>query len=161
VEQTAVYECKRLGDGKLCNVTRYESISLRPTLADIRDVLEHSYAAKQHLVHSIRGMHKGHLERGMLNLWPTVDIQRSNRYQVRAQVDKVKSQFLQSARDNITQLYDRHRFESAAVHCEFIDSLLAHNMSHSPIAGYVEGDVRSPIPTQKESKAANQWLAST
>jgi hypothetical protein len=106
-------------------------------------------------------MHKGDLERGMLNLWPTLDIQRSNRYQVRAQVDKVKSQFLQSARDNITQLYDRHWFESVAVHCEFIDSLLAHNMSHSPIGGHVERDVRSPIPTQKESKAANQWLAST
>jgi len=27
VEQTAVYECKRLGDGKLCNATRCESIS--------------------------------------------------------------------------------------------------------------------------------------
>jgi len=53
VEQTAVYECKRLGDGKLCNVTRCESISCSPTLVDNRDVLEHRNAAKQHSVHSI------------------------------------------------------------------------------------------------------------
>jgi len=49
-------------------------------MADNRDVLEHRYAAKQHLVHSIRGTHKGDLERGMLNQRPTVDITRSNRY---------------------------------------------------------------------------------
>jgi len=67
VEQTAVYECKQLGDDKLCNATRCESISWSPTLADTRDVLEHRYAAKQHLVHSIRGTHKADLERGMLN----------------------------------------------------------------------------------------------
>jgi len=29
-------------------------------------------------------------------------------YQVRAQVDKVKSHFTQSARDNIAELYDLH-----------------------------------------------------
>ena len=27
VDQTAVYECKRLGDRKLCNAARFESIS--------------------------------------------------------------------------------------------------------------------------------------
>jgi len=127
VELTAVYECKRLGDGKLCNATRFESISRRPTLANNRDILEHRYAAKQHLVLSFRGTHKGDLERGMLNQHPTLDITRSNRYQVRAQVDKVKSHSIQSARDNIAELYDLHRFESAAEHLEFIDSLLADN----------------------------------
>ena len=53
VEQTAIYECKRLGDGKLCNATSCESISWDPTLVNPRDVLEHRKAAKQHLVHSI------------------------------------------------------------------------------------------------------------
>jgi hypothetical protein len=78
VEQTAVYECKRLGESKLCNATRFESISRRPTLADNRDVLEHRNAAKQHLVHRIRGMHKGDFERGMLKQRPMLDITRSN-----------------------------------------------------------------------------------
>jgi hypothetical protein len=61
----------------------------------------------------------------MLKQWPMLDITRSNRYQVRAQVDKVKSHFIQSARDNTAELYDLHRFESAAERLEFIDSLLA------------------------------------
>ena len=100
----AVYECNQLGDGKLCNGTRCESISWRPTLADNRDGLERRYVAKQHLVQRIRGTQKGDLERGMLNQQPTLDITRSNRYQVRAQVDKVKSYFIQSASDNIAEL---------------------------------------------------------
>jgi len=70
-------------------------------------------------------MHKGDLERGMLKQWPTLDITHSNRYQVRAQVDKVQYHIIQSARDNIAELYDLHRFESAAERLEFIDSLLA------------------------------------
>jgi len=53
VEQMAVYECKRLGDGKLCNTMPCDSISGSPRLADNRDVLEQRYAVKQHLVHSI------------------------------------------------------------------------------------------------------------
>jgi hypothetical protein len=73
----AVYECKRLGDSKLCNATRFESISGRPTLADNIDVLEHRNAAKQHLVNSIRGTHRGDFERGMLKQLPTLDITRS------------------------------------------------------------------------------------
>jgi len=161
VDQTAVYECNRLGDSKLCNATRFESISWRPTLADNRDVLEHCYAAKQHFVHSIWGTHRGDLERGMLNQRPTLDITRSNRYQVRAQVDKIKSHFIQSARENIAELYDLHRFESAAERLEFIDSLLADNEYLFPIAERVEGGARGPNPTQRESKAANKWLAST
>jgi hypothetical protein len=61
VKQMAVHECKRIGDGKLCDAIHCESISSHPTLVDSRDVLEHRNAAKQHLVCSIFGMHKGHL----------------------------------------------------------------------------------------------------
>jgi hypothetical protein len=130
-------------------------------MADNRDVLEHRNAAKQHLVHSIQGTHKGDLERGMLNQRPTLDITCSNRYQVQAQVDKVQSHFIQSARDNIAERYDLHRFESAAEHLGFIDSLLADNKYLLPIVERVEGGIRCPNPTQRESKAANEWLAST
>jgi lipid II:glycine glycyltransferase (peptidoglycan interpeptide bridge formation enzyme) len=56
-----------------------------------------------------------------------LDITRSNRYQVRAQVEKVKSHYIQSARDNIAELYDFYRFESATERLEFIDSLLANS----------------------------------
>ena len=63
----------------------------------------------------------------MLKQRPTLDITHSNRYQVGTEVDKVKSHFIQSARDNIAELYDLHRFESAAERWEFIDSLVADN----------------------------------
>jgi len=53
VEQMAIDECKRLGDGKLCNAMHCKSISCNPILADNRDVLEHHYAAKQLLPQSI------------------------------------------------------------------------------------------------------------
>jgi hypothetical protein len=96
----------------------------------------------------------------MLNQRPTVDISRSNRYQVCAQVDKVKSHFIQSVRDNIAELCDLRPFESAAEHLEFLDSLLADNKYLFPVAEHVEGSVRSPNPTQRESKADNEWLAS-
>ena len=92
---------------------------------------------------------------------PTLDITRSNQYQVRAQVDKVKSHHIQSARENIAELYDLHRFESATEHLEFIDSLPADNKSLFQIAERVEGGVRGPNPTQRESKAGSEWLAST
>jgi hypothetical protein len=82
-------------------------------------------------------------------------------YQVRAQVNKVKSHFIQSARDNIAELYDLHQFESAAERLEFIDSLLADNKYLFPIAECVEGGVRGPNPMQRESRAANEWLSST
>jgi len=90
-----------------------------------------------------------------------LDIIRSNRYQVRAQVDQVKSHSIQSVRENIAELYDIHRFESTAERLEFIDSLLADNKYLFPIAERVEGGVRGPNPTQRESKAANECLAST
>jgi len=97
----------------------------------------------------------------MLKQRPTFDITRSNWYQVRAQVDKVKSHFIQSTTDNIAELYDLHRFESTAEHLEFIDSLLADNKYLFPISERVEGGVRGPNPTQRGSKAANEWLVST
>jgi hypothetical protein len=97
----------------------------------------------------------------MLKQRPTLDITRSNWYQVHAQVDKVKSHFIQSARDNIAELYHLHRFESTAELLEFIDSLLTENKYLFPIAERVEGGVRGPNPTERESKAANEWLACT
>ena len=85
-----------------------------------------------------------------------MDITRSNLYQVRAQVDTVKSDFIQSARDTIAELYDLHRFESDAEHLAFIDSLLADNKYLFPVAKAVEGGVRGPNPMQTVSKAANE-----
>jgi len=97
----------------------------------------------------------------MLNQRPTVDTTRPNWYQVRAHVDMVKSHFIQSVRDNIAELYDLHRSESAAERLEFIDSLLADNKYLFPVAERVEGGLRVPNPTQRESKAENESLAST
>jgi len=114
VQQAAIYECKWLGDSKLCSATRCESIRWSLTLANYRDVLEHRFAAKQHFVRSIWGTHNGDLARGMLKQRPTLDISRSSRCQVWAQVDKVKSRCSQSTRDNIADHFDLHRFGSDA-----------------------------------------------
>ena len=138
-----------------------ESIRGEPTQADDRDVLEHHGAAKDPLAHRIRGMHQGDLERGMLNLRPTLDTTHSNRFQVRIQVDKVTSHCIESARDKIPELYDHHRFESTAEHLEFIDSHQGDNKYLFPIAAHVEGGACGPNQTHRESKAANEWLAST
>jgi len=97
----------------------------------------------------------------MLNQRPTLDITRSNRYQIRAQVDQVKSHFIQSARDNIAEIYDLHCFEFNAERLKFIDSLLADNKYLFPLAEHVEGGVHGPKSTQRVSKAANEWPAST
>jgi hypothetical protein len=97
----------------------------------------------------------------MLKQRPTLDTTRSDWYQVRAQVHQVKSHFIQSARDNIAELYNIHCFESAPEHLEFIHSLLADNEYLFPAAECVEGGVRSPNPTQRESKAANERPPST
>jgi hypothetical protein len=97
----------------------------------------------------------------MLKQCPMWNITRSNQYQVRTQVDKVKSHLIQSAMDNIAELQDLHRFESAAERLEFIDSPLADNKYLFPIAERVKSGIRSPNATQTESKAANEWLAST
>jgi len=106
-------------------------------------------------------MRTGDLETGMLKQRPTLDITCSNQYQAHAQVDNVRSHFIQSPGDNIAKLYDLHRFESDAESLEFIDSLLADYTYLFPLAEHVEGGVRSPNPTQRVSKAANQWPAST
>jgi hypothetical protein len=73
----------------------------------------------------------------------------------------IKSQVIISTRDNIAELLDLHRFESATERLDFIDSLLADNKYHFPIAERVEGGVRGPNPTQRESKASKEWLASS
>jgi hypothetical protein len=106
-------------------------------------------------------MHKGDLERGMLKRRPTLNITCSIRYQVRAQVNKVKSHSNLSATDHLAELYDLHHFESDTEHLEFIDSLLADNEYHFPVAECVEGGVRGPELMQRVSKAANKWPAST
>jgi hypothetical protein len=97
----------------------------------------------------------------MLNQRPTVDITCSNRYQVRAQVDLIKSHFIQSVRDNIAEIYDLHCFESAAERLEFSDSQLGDNRYLFPVAARVKGGVHGPNPTQRESKADNKLLVST
>jgi hypothetical protein len=97
----------------------------------------------------------------MLNERPTVDNTRANWYQVRTQVDQVKSHFIQSVRDNIAELYDLHRFEYAAERLEFLDSQLADNKYLFPVAERVEGGVCGPYSTQRESKVDNKLLAST
>jgi len=97
----------------------------------------------------------------MLKLQPTLDIRLSNGYQVRTQVDEVKSCFIQSASDNIAEHYNLHRFESAAVHLEFIESLLADTKYLIPIAERVEGGVCGPTTMQGKLKSANEWLVST
>jgi hypothetical protein len=97
----------------------------------------------------------------MLKQRLTLDITHSNRYQARAKVNNVTSHFIQSARDNIADLYDLHRFESAAERLEFIDPLLADSKYLFPVAEHVEGDVRGANPTQRDSKAANECQSST
>jgi len=131
------------------------------TLVDNSEVLEHRYAAKQHLVHSIWGTQKGYVERGMRKQRLTLDITHSNRDQVGAHVDMVQYHFIQSARDNIAEHYELHCFESDAEYLEFIDSLLADNKYHFPVRERMEGGVCSPNATEKQSKAANEWPVAT
>jgi hypothetical protein len=106
-------------------------------------------------------MHKGDLERGMLKRQPTMHIARSNWYKVRAQVLKVKSHFIQSARDSIAEKHDFNQFESNIECLVFIDSLLADNEYLFPLEEHVESAVRGPKPKQRVSKAANEWPTST
>ena len=101
-------------------------------------------------------MQNGDLERDMLKQWPTLDITRSNWYQVRAEVDIVNSHYVQSARDHIAELYDLYCCESNAERLEFIDPLLADNEYHFPVAEPVKGGVRGPNPMQRVSTAANE-----
>jgi len=73
----------------------------------------------------------------------------------------VKSSLLQAARDNQAELHDFHSFESYAERLEFIDSLLADNKYPVLVAEHVEGGVHCPKSMQGESKAVNNWPAST
>jgi len=73
----------------------------------------------------------------------------------------VNSHFIQSVRDNIAELYDLHRFESAAERLELIDSHLAENKYLFPVEERVDGGVSGANPAQRESKADNELLAST
>jgi len=84
----------------------------------------------------------------MVEQQPTLDIPPSKRYLVHLQVDKVKPHFIQSARDNIAELYDLHRFKSSAEHLEFIDSVQPDDRYLFPVAERVEGGVRGPNATQ-------------
>jgi len=145
----------------LCNATHCKSICWSPSHADNRNVLEHHLAAKQYLVHSIWGMHNGELERYMLKQWPTVDNTRSNWYPVQAEVDTVKSHFIQSTSDNIVELHDLHCFESNAECLTVIDSLPADNKYLLPVVECVWGGVCGPCPMLRESKAANEWADAT
>jgi len=106
-------------------------------------------------------MHKRDLKRGMLNRRPTWDITRSNCYQVRAQVDMVKSHFIQSARDQIAEPYDLNSFGSNAERLEFIDSILTDNKYLFPLAERVEGGVHGANPMQRVLKADHEWPVST
>jgi hypothetical protein len=94
-------------------------------------------------------MQKGDLEKGMLNQCPTLNITSSICYQVREPVDKVKSRFIQSAWDNIAELYNIHHVQSDTEHLQLIDSFLADNKFHCPIAEHVDGGVHGPNPMQR------------
>jgi len=85
----------------------------------------------------------------MLKEWPTLDITHWNRYQVGAHVDIIQSHFIQSARDNIAELNNLHRFESDADWLDLIDSPVPDNKYHFPVAERVEGGVCSPNPTRR------------
>jgi hypothetical protein len=68
---------------------------------------------------------------------------------------------MQSASDNVVELYALHRLESTAECSEFIHSLLADTKYHFHVGKCKESGVRSPNPMQRESKAYQEWLAST
>jgi len=91
----------------------------------------------------------------MLDQWPTLDIACSNQYQIPVQVKKVKSNCIQSARDNEGEFCHLHHFVSDAERLEFIDSLLADNKYVIPVAECMERGVHGPNAMQRESKAAN------
>jgi hypothetical protein len=97
----------------------------------------------------------------MLNQRSTLAIVRSHRCQVRAQVEKVKSHFIQTSRDNIAKLDNIHRFEYSAERLEFIDFRMVDNKNMFPVEKPVEGGALGPHPTQRESKPDNEWQASS
>jgi hypothetical protein len=53
----------------------------------------------------------------------------------------VKFHCIQSAKNNIAELYHIHRFESAGEHLEFLDSLVPDHKYRFPIAEREDGGV--------------------
>jgi len=76
-------------------------------------------------------------------------------------VDQVISHSIQSARDNIAELYDLHCVESDAECFEFNDSPVADNMYLFAVAECVEGVICGQNRMQRYSNAANEWPTST
>jgi len=56
----------------------------------------------------------------------------------------------------IPELHDYHPFECDPERVEFMDSLLANNKHYLAVAECMEAAVRSPNPTLRELKAANE-----
>jgi hypothetical protein len=75
---------------------------------------------------------------------------------VQAQVDKVKSHFIQQALDNIPDLYDIHNLESNTELLELIHFQVAGNEYLFPSAECVGGGVHGPNIMQHKLKAANE-----
>jgi hypothetical protein len=90
-----------------------------------------------------------------------LDIEQSNQYKVRAEVNKIKTHFTQSANDNIAKRYDLHRIEFDAERLQFSHSLLADNTYLLLVAEHVEDGVHGPNPMLRELQAVNQWPVST
>jgi len=106
-------------------------------------------------------MHKRDLESGMLKQRPMFHIARSNRYQIPAEVDMVKSHFIQSAMEKIAEHCNLHCFEFDAERLEFGDFHLVDNKYLLPETQCGKGGVRHSNPKQQELKAANERRAST
>jgi len=62
--------------------------------------------------------------------------------------------------DHIAEVYDLHHFESATEPLVFIDPQLGDNKYLFPVAECLKGGVGGLNPTQRESKATNEWSAS-
>jgi len=94
-------------------------------------------------------MQKADLESGIQKRCPRLDSTNSKQYQIRAEVNKVTSNFGELRRDDIAEHYDLHCFESNTECLEFIDSPLANIKDQFPVAECVEGGVCGPNPVQR------------
>jgi len=68
----------------------------------------------------------------------------------------VKSDCIQSARDNIAELYDYHWLESNAEDLKLVQPIMADNKYIFPVAEHVQGGELGPNPMLNKSKAANE-----
>ena len=68
----------------------------------------------------------------------------------------MKLYFIQSARDNIAELYDLQPFEFDGESFEFIDTLLEDNKHLFPVAEHVESGVHGPNPMKRKPEVANK-----